>query len=219
MENIAENLEKISKSIKDAMTKSRFRQKVQIVAVTKTFGSKIVLKALKSGIICFGENKVQECKNKFQDIIKDFPNIDLHMVGHLQTNKVRDAINLFHTIHTLDREKLAKEIKKKLTSDSITKNFFIQVNIGNEPQKSGIDLTTCDNFIKWCKNDLALNVVGLMCIPPEKEDPNYYFKKLKSIAVENSLTNLSMGMSSDYLDAIISGSTHIRLGTSIFGNR
>ena len=219
MENIAENIKKISISVENAMSKSKFGQPVKIIAVTKTFGPEIVLKALKLGICCFGENKVQECKFKFKDLLKDYPNIELHMIGHLQTNKVKDAINLFHTIQTIDREKLAKEIKNKLTINSVTKNFFIQVNIGNESQKSGMHLNECNNFIKWCKIDLQLNIIGLMCIPPEKENSSYYFNKLKIIADENNLNNLSMGMSIDYTEAIISGSTHIRIGTSIFGNR
>jgi len=219
MENIAENLKKISISVEDAAKKSRFGQYVKIIAVTKTFGPEVVIKDLKSGVFCFGENKVQECNLKFKDILKDYPNIELHMIGHLQTNKVKDAVNLFHTIQTVDREKLAKEIKKNLTINSVAKNFFIQINIGNESQKSGIHLNECNNFIKWCKIDLQLNIIGLMCIPPEKENSSYYFNKLKIISDENNLTNLSMGMSIDYPDAIIRGSTHIRIGTSIFGNR
>ena len=219
MENIAENLKKISIFIEDAMKKSSFGQPVKVIAVTKTFGPEVVLRALKLGVLCFGENKLQECSLKFKNILKDYPNIELHMIGHLQTNKAKDAVNLFHTIQTVDREKLAKEIKKNLSINSVAKNFFIQVNIGNEPQKSGIQLNECNNFIKWCKIDLQLNIVGLMCLPPENEDSGYYFDKLKIIADENNLTNLSMGMSKDYSDAIIRGSTHIRIGTSIFGNR
>ena len=219
MENIAENLKNISISVDGAIRRSKFGQSVKIIAVTKTFGPEIVLEALKLGIFCFGENKVQECKKKFIDILKDYPSTELHMIGRLQTNKVKDALKLFHTIQTIDREKLAQEIKNRLTDDSVTKNFFIQVNVGNEYQKSGINLNECNDFIKWCKIDLDLNIVGLMCIPPEKEDSGFYFDKLKTIADKNNITNLSMGMSSDYQDAIDKGSTHIRIGTLIFGKR
>ena len=219
MPNISKNLEIILNSIKLINKDNQFNQKIKIIAVTKTFDDSVVLKALKSGILSFGENKVKECQLKFHKIIKDFPSTDLHLIGHLQTNKVKDALNLFHTIHTLDRERLGIEIKKRLSTTTVTKNFFIQVNIGGELQKTGINLKESDEFIKWCKADLKLNIIGLMCIPPEKENPKNFFLKLKDISIKNGLNNLSMGMSNDYLDAIACGATHIRLGTAIFGKR
>ena len=141
------------------------------------------------------------------------------MIGHLQTNKVKDALRIFGTIHTLDRENLALEIKKKLSENSITKDFFIQINIGEEAQKSGIAIDQSDNFIQWCTNDLKLNIIGLMCIPPFEAKATPYFEKLKTIAKRNHLKKLSMGMSGDYIDAVKCGATHFRIGTGIFGER
>ena len=214
MEKIAQNLEKITNSINSATSANE----VKIIAVSKSHSFDTVNKAIESGVFCFGENKVKECKEKFKEIINEF-NLDLHMIGHLQTNKVKDALEIFGTIHTLDRENLALEIKKKLSQNSITKDFFIQINIGEEAQKSGIAIDQSDNFIQWCTNDLKLNIIGLMCIPPFNVKAIPYFEKLKTIAERNHLKKLSMGMSSDYIDAVKCGATHIRIGTGIFGER
>ena len=219
MPNFKENIEKIRLSIVKNRENSQIPNKIKIIAVSKTFGTDSVLEAIQSGFFCFGENKVQECKKKFSSIIGVHKEIDLHMIGPLQTNKVKDALKIFNTIQTLDREKLCLEINKKLNPNSKTKDFFIQVNIGNEKQKSGINTEQSNDFIKWCINDLGINVVGLMCIPPAEISPIKYFKKLKTIAEENKLKYLSMGMSGYYLDAIICGATHIRLGESLFGKR
>tara|TARA_B100001123_G_C15160219_1_gene967163 strand:- start:204 stop:857 length:654 start_codon:yes stop_codon:yes gene_type:complete len=215
MEKIAENLEKIENSI----TKLEIKHKVEIIAVSKGFTQEIVKNAINIGITSFGENKVQECELKFKELVKIHQNISIHLIGPLQTNKVKKSLNLFDTIHTLDREKLSLEIKKNISSESKTKNFFIQVNIGNEIQKSGIETQRLREFVKWNIFDLGLNVIGLMCIPPEKKDSTKYFQELYKMGQENNLRYFSMGMSNDYEKAIICGSTHVRIGSSLFGLR
>ena len=164
----------------------------------------------------FGENRVQEAFLKWKNLIPINSKLKLHLIGKLQSNKAKDAFKIFHYIHTLDNEKLAK-IFSKLESNSIKKiKYFIQVNIGNEPQKNGIAVDKVDQFIKYCTNDLKLNIVGLMCIPPVGVDSNLYFKKLADFAKANNLKELSMGMSNDYECAIKNGSTFIRVGSKIF---
>ena len=214
-----ENLSKIKDLIAKSSENKDIFNDLSIIAVTKTFSEDVIRSAIKSNYYIFGENKVQEAKNKFLKLRSDFPNIKLHMLGNLQTNKVKDALKLFDFIHTLDREKICLEIKKQQTKESLTKNFFIQVNIGNEKQKSGISTFEANDFINWCLKDLNLNIIGLMCIPPNNENPKKYFLELKELGIKNNLKKLSMGMSSDFLDAINCGSTHIRLGEALFGKR
>jgi len=164
----------------------------------------------------FAENRVQEAFLKWKNLIPINSKLKLHLIGKLQSNKAKDAFEIFHYIHTLDNEKLAK-IFSKLESNSIKKiKYFIQVNIGNEPQKNGITVDKVDQFIKYCTNDLKLNIVGLMCIPPVGIDSNQYFKKLADFAKANNLKELSMGMSNDYECAIKNGATFIRVGSKIF---
>ena len=163
----------------------------------------------------FGENRVQEASSKWKHLISN-PNFKLHLIGKLQSNKARDAFEIFHYIHTLDSEKLAK-IFSKLEEKSIKKiKYFVQVNVGNESQKSGISLDKVHQFIKYCMNDLKLNIIGLMCIPPVEVDPTQYFINLAQIAKINSLKELSMGMSNDYECAIKNGATFVRIGSKIF---
>ena len=163
----------------------------------------------------FGENRVQEASSKWKHLISN-PKFKLHLIGKLQSNKARDAFEIFHYIHTLDSEKLAK-IFSKLEEKSIKKiKYFVQVNVGNEPQKSGISLDKVHQFIKYCMNDLKLNIIGLMCIPPVEVDPTQYFINLAQIAKINSLKELSMGMSNDYECAIKNGATFVRIGSKIF---
>ena len=192
-------------------------KKTQIIAISKNHPKEFVEDALKHGVRIFGENRVQEAKIKFEDFRKATPNIELHLTGPLQTNKVKEAIKLFDVFHTLDREKLAKEIIKQ--GDLKNKKFFIQVNTGKEESKSGIYLEQLDEFINYCKNDLALNIVGLMCIPPINDPPQKHFSTLEKQAKKNNLTHLSMGMSDDYIEAIKHNATYIRIGTSLFGKR
>jgi len=164
----------------------------------------------------FGENRVQEALLKWKNLISINSKLKLHLIGKLQSNKAKDAFEIFHYIHTLDNEKLA-QIFSKLENNSIKKiKYFIQVNIGNEPQKNGIAVDKVDQFIKYCTNDLKLNIVGLMCIPPVGVDSNRYFKKLADFAKANNLKELSMGMSNDYECAIKNGATFIRVGSKIF---
>ena len=171
---------------------------------------------IKSNHFDFGENRVQEATLKWKNKIITYPKLKLHLIGKLQSNKAKDAFELFDYIHTLDNEKLAK-IFSKMQSNSLRKiKYFIQVNIANEPQKNGMTIDTTNEFIKYCINDLKLNVIGLMCIPPIEVDPTQYFKKLSEIARLNNLSQLSMGMSSDYACAINNGATFVRVGSRIF---
>ena len=164
----------------------------------------------------YGENRVQEASSKWKNLIKMNLNIKLHLIGKLQSNKAKDAFELFDFIHTLDNEKLA-QILSKLENNSLKKiKYFIQVNIGNESQKNGVLISQVNQFIKYCMNDLKLNIIGLMCIPPAESDPNLYFKNLAELANINNLKELSMGMSNDYECAINNGATFIRVGSKIF---
>jgi pyridoxal phosphate enzyme (YggS family) len=194
-------------------------QDVNIIAVSKTIASDKIIEAINCGCKIFGENYIQEACQKFPEIKKQFPAISLHLMGHLQSNKVSEAINLFDCIHTLDSEKLAKLLKKECLKQNKNIEIFIQVNIGQEEQKFGIDLNDIDNFVKFCKNDLSLNIVGLMAIPPADEYASPYFALLKKINDRNNLKKISMGMSSDFDQAIALGATHIRIGTALFGER
>jgi len=165
----------------------------------------------------FGENRVQEASLKWKNLISN-SNLKLHLIGKLQSNKAKDAFEIFDYIHTLDNEKLAK-IFSKLEESSIRKiKYFIQVNIGNEPQKNGISVDKVHQFVKYCMNDLKLNIVGLMCIPPAEGDPTQYFTSLAELARVNNLKELSMGMSNDYECAINNGATFVRVGSKIFSS-
>jgi pyridoxal phosphate enzyme (YggS family) len=165
----------------------------------------------------FGENKVQEASLKWKNLISN-SNLKLHLIGKLQSNKAKDAFEIFHYIHTLDNEKLAK-IFAKLEENSIKKiKYFIQVNVGNEPQKNGISIHDVKLFVKYCIYDLKLNIIGLMCIPPAEGDPTQYFISLAELAKKNNLKELSMGMSNDYECAINNGATFVRVGSKIFSS-
>ena len=164
----------------------------------------------------FGENKVQEASIKWKSLLLKNPKLQLHLIGKLQSNKAKDAFEIFSYIHSLENEKLA-QIFAKLESNSLKKiKYFIQVNIGNEPQKNGISINQLNPFIKYCIHDLKINVIGLMCIPPIVGDPYQYFKNLSKLAIANNLSELSMGMSNDYECAIRNGSTFVRIGSKIF---
>ena len=192
--------------------------KPKIIAVSKTFAIDKILPLINHGHIDFGENKVQEAVNKWTDIKIKNPNIRLHMIGKLQTNKVKFAVKLFDFIHSVDSLKLAKKIadeQKKINKDI---KIFLQVNIGNESQKSGINKFELNDLILYCK-DLNLNLMGLMCIPPEDNDRSFYFKEMNNLNKQFKFSELSMGMSSDYLQAIQNSATYLRIGSSIFGNR
>ena len=176
-------------------------------------------KAIECGQKFYGENRVQEASLRWKERIKIHKDLELRLIGPLQTNKVKQSLNLFDVIETIDREKLALEIAKYFHNNIKTKSFYIQINTGNEPQKNGLDPLEADSFIKFCVNDLNLPIVGLMYIPPQDEDSSMHFVLLKKIADRNNLLELSMGMSSDYKDAIKFGATSIRVGSLFFGNR
>lgn len=191
----------------------------KIIAVSKTFPMTEIEPLLKYGHHHFGENKIQEAINKWTNVKNDFENVKLHMIGKLQSNKAKFLLPLFDYLHSLDNIKLAEKISNEQQKQKKRIKIFIQVNIGNELQKNGIQLNELENFYNICTNKLDLNIIGLMCLPPDKEDAKPYFKKMKELNQLLGLKELSMGMSSDYLDAIELGSSFVRIGSKIFGNR
>ena len=210
------NLVSIEKELKNKLEDPG---KVKIIAVSKTFFKDDIKPLLEYGQIHFGENKIQEAKEKWPSIKKDYPNIKLHMVGKLQTNKVKFAIPLFDYIRSLDNLKLAKKISLEQEKLQKKLKIFIQVNIANEKQKNGISLRELNDFYSICINELGLNIVGLMCLPPNDDKSNHYFLEMKKLKLQLNVKELSMGMSSDYLEAIKNDASYIRVGSKIFGNR
>ena len=190
----------------------------KIVAISKNHPMESVLEAISLGVNIFGENRVQEAKEKFENIKKNNSKIELHLTGPLQSNKVKAAISLFDVFHTLDREKIAKEFSKH-TDLLEGKKIFLQINTGRENTKSGIFPEHTKDFLFFLKNEMKLSINGLMCIPPINEDPTYHFKKLNYLANENKIKELSIGMSDDYEKALQFNPTYIRLGTILFGKR
>ena len=221
MYNIKENIDKIKSIIKDTHKNSNFEKYPlpNLVAVSKKQNEEKVIEALEAGQKYFGENRVQEAQQRWALKIQQYKDLEIRLIGPLQTNKLKQALNIFDVIETIDREKLADEIANKFNENVKTKSFYIQINTGSEIQKSGIEPLHSDNFIKYCKEDLRLPVVGLMCIPPLNEEPAMHFALLKKIADRNNLKELSMGMSGDYKEAIKFGATSVRVGSAIFGNR
>jgi len=216
---IASNLSCLKKDVKKSCEDaSRKNSSVKIVAVSKTIEEKFIIEAAKEGHIYFGENKVQEAKRKWPTIKILYPKIKLHMLGALQSNKVKDAIKIFDVIETIDREKIAIEISKYKKISEILPELYVQINIGEEPQKNGCLPHKSIDFIKEC-NLLGLNITGVMGIAPLNVAPSPYFALLKNIANDAALSNVSMGMSKDYKEAIYLGATSIRVGSKIFGER
>ena len=191
----------------------------EIIVVTKNQNIDLIKNIIDQGHLHFGENKVQEALLKWKLILENNKSLELHLVGNMQTNKVTDALKIFSFIHSLDREKLAISLKKE--EDKINKKikYFIQINLEKELHKSGIEPAEADDFIDYCKNELNLNIVGLMCVPPVDSKPELYFKLLAELANKNSLSQLSMGMSNDFQVALRLGATHVRIGSAIFGAR
>ena len=194
----------------------KLQSKSNLIIVTKNRSFETILPIIQSGHLHFGENKVQEAKEKWSTFLNDNKNVKLHLIGKLQSNKAKDAFALFDFIHTLDSEKLAKIFSDLEKSSKKNLKYFIQVNIGNETQKNGIDESLLADFIIFCKKDLELNIIGLMCIPPVNLDPLPFFKKMQKLKIDNNLAELSMGMSSDYKEALDCGSTYLRIGSAIF---
>ncbi len=218
MHNTVKNLLDIQNNIKDYLSKSDTKKHIKVIAVSKTFDIEKILPLIDYGHLDYGENKVQEAMEKWTKIKKDNKEIKLHMIGKLQTNKVKFAVQIFDYIHSVDSEKLAKKIADEQLKINKKIKIFLQVNIGDENQKSGINKNDINKLVSFC-NDLKLEVIGLMCIPPLNNDPEEYFNEMKQINNQYGFTELSMGMSSDYLKAIKNHSTYVRIGSNIFGQR
>ena len=218
MHKSVQNLINIENRIKSNLSDLNITNLPNIIAVSKTFKLDKILPLIEHGHLDFGENKIQEAVDKWSEIKNKRPELKLHMIGKLQTNKVKLAVKLFDFIHSVDSEKLAKKIADEQFKIKRNIKIFIQVNIGNEIQKSGIDQTSTKNLILFCK-ELGLDVIGLMCIPPANIDPSNYFKEMNKINKSFEFSELSMGMSSDYIEASRNNATFLRIGSSIFGQR
>ena len=221
MENIQKNRDLIINKIKDVHKNSSFNtsETPTLIAVSKKQEDYKINDAILCGQKFFGENRVQEATQRWESRLKIHNDLELRLIGPLQTNKVKQALKLFDVIETLDREKLAKEIENNIDDKTKTKSFYIQINTGGETQKGGISVLESDNFINYCKNDLAIPILGLMCIPPADEEPAMHFSLLKKIAYRNNIQKLSMGMSNDFEEAIKFGATSLRIGSMFFGER
>ena len=218
MHNTVKNLLDIKNNIKPYLNELSINNSPKIIAVSKTFEINKILPLIEYGHINFGENKVQEAVEKWTEIKKTNPKIKLHMIGKLQTNKVKFAVQLFDYIHSVDSKKLAKKIADEQNKINKKTKIFLQVNIGDENQKSGINKTELNQLASYCK-DIGLDLIGLMCIPPVNIDPEGHFEIMNMLNKDLGFTELSMGMSSDYLKAIKNFSTYVRIGSSIFGQR
>ena len=213
---IAENIAKIKAEL------AAINKQTQLIAVSKMHSEASVREAIAAGQRIFGENRVQEAQEKFPSLQAEFADLQLHLIGPLQTNKVADALKLFDVIQTVDREKLAIKLAESCKQQAVKcKEFYIQVNTGEEPQKAGIGPQNAVEFVQFCRNDLQLNITGLMCIPPVDEPAFMHFGLLKNLSLRLSTYDLrlSMGMSSDYLEAAEMGADYVRIGSAIFGSR
>jgi pyridoxal phosphate enzyme (YggS family) len=219
-QHISDNLAAIRAGIAKAATVAgRAAKDVTLIAVSKTHPPDAIAAAIMAGQRVFGENRVQEALEKFPALKAAHPDLVLHLIGPLQTNKVRDAVALCDVIQSLDREKLAVALAAEMAKQNRRPQLYVQVNTGEEPQKAGIPPADVDAFVAHCRDDLKLPVIGLMCIPPVDQHPAPHFALLAKLAARNGLRQLSMGMSGDYETAIQCGATHVRIGTAIFGAR
>ena len=218
MHNTVKNLLEIDNNIKDHLNKLNINRKSKIIAVSKTFKIDKILPLIEYGHIDFGENKVQEAIEKWTDIKKTNLQIKLHMIGKLQTNKVKYAVRIFDYIHSVDSAKLAKKIADEQNKVNKKIKVFLQINIGDEDQKSGINKAEANQLVAYCK-EIGLDLIGLMCIPPANVDPNLHFEEMNRLNKSFGFEDLSMGMSSDYLVAVKHFATYVRVGSSIFGHR
>lgn len=215
-----DGLKKVLMGIGEAARKAgRNPEDVTLIAVSKTFDAPEVVPVIEAGQRIFGENRVQEAKGKWPALRAMWPDIELHLIGPLQSNKAAEAVTLFDAIHTIDRPKIAEAIAREMQKQGKTLKLFVQVNTGREPQKAGIDPDEADAFLTTCRETHGLTIEGLMCIPPAEENPTPHFTLLAQIAARNGLKALSMGMSGDYASAIACGATHVRVGSAIFGVR
>ena len=220
MHNVVERLISIRSEIKELLIKNNLQNKdLNIVIVCKTFSMDKILPLIETGHVHFGENKVQEAELKWKEVKKKYSNIKLHMVGKLQTNKVKTALKIFDYIHSVDNYKLAEKIVKYEKELNKKIKTFVQVNIGEESQKNGINPKNINQFVNYCRNSISLNIIGLMCLPPINENPKKYFLYLSQLRYQADLCHLSMGMSNDYQIATKCGSTFLRIGSKILGKR
>ena len=220
MHETVQNLISIQSSINSKLLKLKNKVKIpKIIAVSKTFKLDHILPLVEYGHLDYGENKVQEAIEKWTDIKIKNDKINLHLIGKLQTNKVKFAVRIFDYIHSLDNEKLAKKISEEQEKQNKKPKIFIQINIGEEPQKGGIGVNQLEEFYKKCLDIYNLNIIGLMCIPPFDKDSTPFFEKMQNLSKNLNLNEISMGMSDDYLEAIKFSSTFIRIGSKIFGKR
>ncbi|MCB1477120.1 MAG: YggS family pyridoxal phosphate-dependent enzyme [Rhodobiaceae bacterium] len=215
-EGLAEVRRRIDQAARDA---GRKRDDIHLVAVTKTFGADVIEPVIVSGQKMFGENRVQEAESKWPGLKASHPALELHLIGPLQSNKAADAVALFDAIHTIDRDKIAAAVSREMLKQARSPSLFVQVNTGLEPQKAGIAPQDVGAFLARCRDEHGLTVTGLMCIPPVDQPPSPHFALLARLARENGLSNLSMGMSGDFEEAIQLGATHVRVGSAIFGGR
>ncbi len=213
--NIITSFEKIKQEIKSNPAKNN----TEIIAVSKTFPIEHIMPLINHGHRHFGENKVQEAEKKWKELRKSKSDLQLHMLGRLQSNKVKKAVEIFDFIHSLDSEKLAIELNKRQKEKSKNLSYFIQINLGSEEQKGGVEVNDLKSFNDYCTKDLNLNILGLMAIPPNDREPEKHFKKITELNKQFNFQKLSIGMSNDYLEAIKYGATHIRVGSAIFGSR
>lgn len=220
MTTAADRLASVQADIRDAEAEyGRETGSVTLIAVSKTFEADEIRPVLEAGQRVFGENRVQEAMHKWPGLREEFDDIELHLIGPLQSNKAKEAVATFDVIHTVDRPKIAKALKVEMDKQDRQLPCFIQVNTGEEPQKAGIPPKEVDAFVAHCRDEVGLPVVGLMCIPPVEEAPGEHFALLEKIAKRNGLEQLSMGMSADYAVAVGFGATHVRVGSAIFGSR
>lgn len=216
----AERLKAVAESIaRTARGEGRDPASVTLIAVSKTFDAEAIEPVLAAGQRVFGENRVQEAKTKWPALKERYPDVELHLIGPLQSNKAHDAVMLFDVIHSLDRPSLAEALKREIDKTGRRPRLFVQVNTGEEAQKSGVTPGEVDAFIAQCRDVWNLPVAGLMCIPPADEPPSPHFALLAKIAARNGLPGLSMGMSADFEQAVMLGATHVRVGSAIFGAR
>ncbi len=219
MSSISENLRAVLAQIEEAAEKTgRAPDSVRLVAVSKTHPAEAVREVLAAGHRLFGENRVQEAESKFPALRREFPDLELHLIGPLQTNKVADAVSLFDAIQTVDRLKLAESLAKEIKKQGRSPKLYIEVNTGREPQKAGVFPEDTETFLRQCEG-LGLTISGLMCIPPFDQDPAPHFERLAALGKKLGLPSLSMGMSADFEKAVAAGASEVRVGTAIFGAR
>ena len=214
-----EGLQIVRNAVLEAAEACGREEPCHLIAVSKTFDADAILAVLESGQRLFGENRVQEAQGKWPDLRADYPDIELHLIGPLQSNKAADAVALFDAIHSVDREKIAAALAKEMKAQGRTLKLYVQVNTGEEAQKVGIAPQDAVAFVERCRNVHGLTITGLMCIPPADENPGPHFALLRKLAAEAHVPGLSMGMSGDFKTAIQFGATHVRVGSAIFGGR